>query len=154
MNFDNPVLVLIGGNAVFRSRKPNITPLKYVALQLGDCPLVSLESGPNGALIDANLYDKQGKPQGTIRDNKFTVPNTNGLTIDDRDISTLVVHDANDDELLYVRYLNQSTFRIRGKFYCPSPTLESLMVSNDEIVGYQILGNCSGDNGGADFRFR
>jgi len=49
MKFDIPVLVLIGGNAVFRSRKPNITPLKHVALQLGDCPLVSLESGPNGA---------------------------------------------------------------------------------------------------------
>jgi hypothetical protein len=153
LTLKDAVLIVIGDNGAFRTRNPAVGSLKNIAIQLEECPLVSLESGPNGALIDANIYDRVGHIIGHVRDNQFIIPNENNLTIEKTgDLSTLIVHNADGDELLYIRYLNRSTFRIRGVFSCPYPTLRTIFVTDEEIAGFGMHANCSGNNGGPDYR--
>lgn len=96
-------------------------------VKLGSCELLSIGRNANGASIDAVLYSNDGKA-GEIHDNKFTV-NEDGYVID-KDLNTLVVHDKNDVEVIYVRYLNENAFRIRGVFSCPSSVAKQVTITN------------------------
>lgn len=98
-------------------------------VKLGSCELLSIAIGDNGASIDAVLYSNDSRA-GEIHDNKFSI-NEGGYIIErTADLSTLIVHDKNNVEVIYVRYLNENAFRIRGVFSCPSSVTKQVVITN------------------------
>ena len=147
----NTALILIDGMALFKTNAFGSIPKKQIRLQLGACSVLSLQTSANGAAIDAEIYDDRGNLLGNINNNKLTISSDKGLTIErSGDLSTIIVHDDKDRELIYVRYLNKTTFKIRGIFTCPTPTLRTVSFNDSPVFGTNELHVCSGDNRGAD----
>jgi hypothetical protein len=147
----NGVLVVLGDNGAMFDRPLGIAN-KRTALALGNCPLVSLQEGENGALIDATIYNWNGKLIAQIVNNKFSIAASDGLTIErSGDLSTLIVHDAQGQELLYVRHLNQTAFRIRGVFSCPTPRPRTIIITDSRILGMPMRMSCVANSGRAGF---
>lgn len=142
---DSPV-VIMGDNGVMLG---GVT--KATALKVGNCPLVGLQIGDNGASIAATIYDFGGKIIGKIENNRFSIPPADGLVIEKSgDLSTLVVHNAANQELLYVRYLNKTAFRVRGIFSCPSPRPLTVRITDAAISGAPMRMSCVRWNGSGE----
>lgn len=95
---------------------------KSIIFQIYGCPVLSMERGPNGIMVDASISDPSGRNIGTIVNNEYKIPNADNLIVQppSGDLSTLAVHDAAGNELLYFRYINPNTVKVRGIFACPS----------------------------------
>lgn len=117
---------------------------KVKVIQIGSCTPLSISMDDNGALIDASLFDEKFNSVGEIRNNRFTVNNHSLVIEKSGDLSTLVVHDENGYELLYVKYINENTFRVRGLFHCQFSTTKNLKITNNIpsgsncIAGYSV----------------
>jgi hypothetical protein len=147
----NTALILIGGMALFKTNTFGSIPKKQIVLRVGGCSLLSLQTSANGATIDASIYDDKGNQLGNIDNNKLTILSDKGLTIErSGDLSAIIVHDDRGRELIYVRYLNKTTFKIRGIFTCPTPTLRTVSFNDSPVFDTNEFHGCSGDNGGAD----
>jgi hypothetical protein len=117
------------------------------AIQIGQCAPVMIRQGPNGIMVSADIYSPQGELVGQIRDNGYTMSGEKRLAVEKSgDLSTLVVHDAQRTELLYVRYLNPNAIRVRGVLSCPVPRLITVPITNDRIIvpgNNVIMSSCS-----------
>jgi hypothetical protein len=134
---DSPV-VIMGDNGVMLG-----DVRKATALKVGNCPLVGLQITDNGASIDATIYDAGGRKIGEIENNRFSIPPADGLVIEKSgDLSTLVVHDGANQEVLYARYLNKNAFRIRGIFSCPLPRSHTVRVTDKAISDFPFRMSC------------
>lgn len=103
------------------------------AVTLGWCRSLTLHSTDNGISIDAQIFGQDGKKIGSVENNGYRI---DGDLIVDKDLNTIVVHDALGTELLWVRYLNERAIRVRGNFFCPAPHAISVKVTNNSIVDY------------------
>jgi hypothetical protein len=129
--------ILIGDNAFVLSGVGRIT-----ALQVGTCPVLSIERTPRGVSVDADLYDIHGKMVATLRDGQFHVLTGDDVKIGrNGDLSTLVVSDGAGEELLYVRYLNPTTVIARGVFGCSGHSPVRVK-SEEPVPGNQMHGVC------------
>lgn len=128
--------VLIGDNAVAGAFGP-ITPL-----QIGACKVVTVDPKADGLRINADLYDESGNLVATIKDNTFHALSGPHSSVERQgDLSTLVVRDGIGNELLYVKYLNPNTVRIRGVFGCPGHI--PVRVRDEEpIPGVHMSNSC------------
>jgi hypothetical protein len=123
---------VIMGDTGFALLAPGMTS---TAIKLGACPLVSMKLGDNGLAVDAAIYDETGTLLGTVLNNGYLIPKTEGLIVEHSgDLSTLVVHDRNSKELLYVQYLNSKAIKVRGIFSCPIPILRTITVTDSFII--------------------
>ena len=123
------VLVLLGSSAYISDSGSAPT-----ALLLGSCSVVSIQPGPNGAEVSAEINDKAGDQLALVKNNKFVVGAEKHITLErSGDLSTLVVHGYNDKELLYVKSINEKTFRVRGIFNCPGAAAGTVTVTDTEI---------------------
>jgi hypothetical protein len=144
------VLLLLGSSgSVITARDLLKRPTPII--KVGECRLVRIKLSPNGLTVDAEIYDRSSpKPIGTIRDNGYQIDNDQNIVVD-RDLHTLVVHEANSrTELLFVKYVNDYTIFMRGYFTCPRPRLMSVRVTNKDIeLGNDgsIEANCSVNTG-------
>jgi hypothetical protein len=131
-----PMKVLIGGNAFVKDGFGKLT-----ALKVGTCEALSMERTPQGISVNADLYHQSGQFAARIRNNEITALNgetfTTRLT---RDSNTLTVKDSRGVELLYVRYINPLTLRMRGIFGCPGH--QPVPVNDNGIPGGFMTGNC------------
>ena len=91
----------------------------WPAVQIGNCEPISIKTGPNGIMITARFYDRNGNDVGSIKDNGYEISGENIVVDRSGDLSTLVVHGKNRDELLYARYINQSTIRNPRDVFVP-----------------------------------
>ena len=122
--------IFVGNNVVFQ-KTPEIK--KIVALKVGNCPVATMERVPSGIAIGANLYDRFGKLIAYIDGGELHVLTNETIRADrNGDLSTLIVTDSAKRELLFVRYLNSTTLRIRGIFGCPGHAL--VQVTDNEII--------------------
>jgi hypothetical protein len=95
----------------------------------------------NGLTISAPLYDSSGKFLGEVKDNGYEITREENLTVEHSgDLSTLVVHDRNRNELLYVRYMNPNNIKVRGQFFCPSQNGADGIVVTDSAIKYMPAG--------------
>ncbi|QGM46275.1 hypothetical protein [Methylocystis heyeri] len=137
-------LLLMGGEAFLNIASPS-AQRSQVAVQMGECRLLTVNVTPNGVAIDAVLYDENGKYIGDIRKNKVTLDGSRDLIIErSADLTTLVVHDRNDREILRVKYINARAITARGIFSCPKSMTRSITITDkyiDVIKG--MSGNCS-----------
>ncbi len=93
----------------------------FAPLDVCGSPAVTMTHGPNGMQISAAIYGRNGRRMGRIDNNGYEIDYDADVTVEHSgDLSTIVVHNAAKDELLYVRYLNHSTMRVRGIFACPA----------------------------------
>lgn len=142
-----PILVLGDTGFIPKSLKEGFT-----VLQIGSCTPTTIQQGPYGIAVSTDLYSKKGEFIGTLRNNGYTVTGDKKLIVErSGDLSTLVVHDPDGVELLYVRYLNPSAIQLRGIFACPTPRLTGLVVTNDKIMassrGFLSHGCMAGSTG-------
>lgn len=138
----NSLVAFLGGTAVIGQNHSY-----FVALRLGDCGL-TLESGPNGLSVSVPIFDRSGASLGTLVRNKYEISKGKGVVVErSGDLTTLVVHDAQGEELLYVRYLNRNTVRIRGTISCPTPRLQTIEITDESLKGGgdTFFGGCMGN---------
>jgi hypothetical protein len=138
--------ILIGDNSIW-------TPFsKFTALRVGHCDVVGIEQTRQGAKIDASLYDVWGDLIARITDGDFHVLTGKNVNLSRRgDLSILVITDAAGKELLYVHYLNRTTFRIRGFFGCPGHAI--VAIQDGPIAGSFFSESCfAGAFGGLAIR--
>jgi len=134
------VLLIVGGSGFVLS--PRFSHVN--AVTLGSCKTITMTLGDNGLSLSSDLYDNAGLPIGTLIDNRYTVnANAKLITQVSSDLSTLVIHSDDGDELLYVRYLNPKSIIIRGILSCPSPRLLSVKITNTAVK----WGNSNSDGG-------
>lgn len=145
------VLLVIGTDGFLHNQ-----PESFGVLQLENCHMINIHVTPNGAQIDAILNDNDGAPLGEILRNKFVMRSVeNHLTVERTgDLSTLIVHNSADEEVLWVKYLNPTTFRIRGKFTCAWPRLETVVITDEGVAGLPASNSCLVDSVNADLFIR
>ncbi len=108
--------ILIGSNAYVSS--PGIS--KITAIKIGSCDVLTMEKTQTGINVGAELYDADGRLIARIANNEFhAISGAHSHVERQNNLSTLIVKDADDAELLYVHYLNPTTVRARGVFGCP-----------------------------------
>ena len=140
------ILLALGTSGVLVSK--SIGSGKSIAIQIGQCPLLSIGIGENGALIDADIYNDAGELIGKIRDNGWQFKRNDLITIQKSgDLSNLVVHDENNIERLNIRYMNTNSFKVRGVFTCPKPLNKSIEITEGTIKfpgNIVVMKSCSG----------
>jgi hypothetical protein len=106
--------IMIGGNVVARTH-----PGKFEALRIGQCSIISMEQNEKGIWVDADLNDETGKLIARITNNELHVMTGGRVFLNREDLSTLTIKNDQNDELLYVHYLNRGVVQVGGTFGCP-----------------------------------
>jgi hypothetical protein len=102
--------ILIGDNAGVRTK-----PGKFTAVQIGNCPVLSMERTADKISVSVDLYDDNGKLIATTKTGEIhAITGENVRLRRGGDLSTLFIEDGAGKELLYVRYLNPTTVAARG----------------------------------------
>jgi hypothetical protein len=133
--------VLIGNNAV-----ANMGFGKFTTLKIGNCEVLSLERTSQGVFVNADFFDGTDNP-ARIRNNEIVALNGENYTArQTRDLSTVIVKDKRGQELLYVRFINPNTVRVRGVFGCAGH--RPVLVTDDQpIPGVFMSNSCFIGNG-------
>jgi len=127
---DTALKIFIGKNVAFQR---DATIKKLIAIRVGSCPVATMEQTAAGIAVTASMYNSSGKLIVRIADGVMHIM-TNGITRATRngDLSTLIVTDDSRNELLYIRYLNPTTLRIKGTFGCPGHAL--VQITDDKVI--------------------
>jgi hypothetical protein len=134
----NAVMLIAGNDGHFIFGKQRV-------VSVGSCDNLILENTSNGLDVTASLFDEKGNALGTIDHNGYTISKENPLIVErSGDLSALVVHAQNGNEILYVRSINKTAVEIRGAFYCPNTTA-SVIINNNLVT-------VSGSAGGGRIR--
>jgi hypothetical protein len=119
---DDAMKFIAGSNVLYR-RSPGV----ITVIRVGQCDALKFDKTNDGIAIEGSLYDVQGKAIAWLSkdaaSDKIEVHSFSGgnfVTTHGSDLSTLIVSDTDDNELLYVRYLNPTTVRFRGSARPPS----------------------------------
>jgi hypothetical protein len=65
--------------------------------------------------LSANIFDARGTVVATIENNEFDLNRNNYFKKKNPDLSTMVVYDQSNDEVINLRFLNPDAFRIKAK---------------------------------------
>jgi hypothetical protein len=146
------LILVAGGNGITYGAANG----KYNAVLIGNCPSLILDKAPEGLRVSAPIYDNQNNLLGTIIDNGYKFTKERSLIVEHTgDLSTLVVHNQNGEEILYVHYANSHAIKIRGTFYCPSVPGRGLVITEDRLAykpnGISMRTVCMGKAGFAAF---
>lgn len=64
---NDAIVVALGNNGIIVTKSESV-PI----IQVGECTLLSIQKTPNGLLVNASVFDLQGKLRAFLRDNSFT----------------------------------------------------------------------------------
>lgn len=140
-----PITILFADNAMISGM-----PGKTVIFLDKDCPMLSMQRGPDGIMVDASIADPDGHSVGTIVNNGYNIPKPDDLIVQPSgDLSTLVVHNSAGHELLFFHYINPNTVKVRGVFACPTDPSTVITVTDSGMSG-SLIGQmhhiCIGDS--------
>jgi hypothetical protein len=93
-------------------------PGPFMPLVVDDCVVMKLDRSDNGLMVRAFGYDWNNDIAFRVIDNVYEPAALLQVRPFRPDRSTFVLLDRFDKEVLYVRYLNRNTVRIRGRFLC------------------------------------
>jgi hypothetical protein len=143
------LLILLGGSAVWTTLNDQII------LTLYRYPLLRLHRKNNALQIDADIFDSDGIGMVHIERNEFHLikgeHQVSYAESRDADRSTLLVRGPQFQEVLFIRYVDPVTLKIRGVFYVPNRQV-GLSVTDTKIKLFAPNGaesgtlsyNCSG----------
>ncbi|MDT5140663.1 MAG: hypothetical protein QOD58_4925 [Mycobacterium sp.] len=144
--------ILVGSNAYFGREKA--TAIKIGASGPNSCDVLTMERTPTGVKVGADLYDADGKLITRIRDKEIhAISGPNSSIERNGDLSTLIVKDGSGAEILFLKYLNQTTIRLRGVFGCPGHA--TITIKDDKLIGIRPMpgfimsGSCLAAQNGA-----
>jgi hypothetical protein len=143
---EKEMTVLLGNAAFFVTKNFLATRQdRFVPLSICGTAAMTVERSPNGMKINTTIHDTAGELLGNIVNNGYDIPKDDRLIVEHSgDLSSLVVHDAKGEELLYIRYFNPHLMRLRGTFVCHSGQ-PVIVINNEAIV---ITGPIVLDSGG------
>ena len=105
---------------------------QFAIFRRADRAILSAEMAPEGLAIDADIFGLSGSLVGRIVRNEFHVVTSDKTFAERRgDLSTLAVLDGSNNELLYVRYMNPLTIRVRGIFAAPGK--KTVRITDDSL---------------------
>jgi hypothetical protein len=136
---EDAVLLIAGSDGYIVPRLNSSTQ----AITLGWCQSLTLHSTKSGLAIDAQIFGHNGTKIGYIENNGY---NIDGNIFVDKDSNTIAIHDADGQELLWVRYLNDRAIKVRGKLFCPAPHPITVEITNKNITDHAkntYAGDCS-----------
>lgn len=116
--------VYLGGTVVFTHAK------EQRILEILGHPLLSVRRSEDGILLDAEVYDSEGKIVATIEDNAPR-PSTESYLAERPDRHTFTVRDLENREVLRVRYVNETCIVVTGIFRYKG---ESLIAEKHRIL--------------------
>jgi len=106
------IVVTLGSNGIIVTKNE-----KVPIVQIADCTLLSIQKTSNGLLVNASVFDLQGKLEAFIRDNAFTAIERGTFPPQPGDLSTMEVRDQNI-ERHWENFGNQKTVKEGGIFFC------------------------------------
>lgn len=121
------LFVTVAGGGVF-----TISKQKIVVLTIGDHPTIIMERGPSGLMLDVDMFNENGKRAVLIEQNDWRAIPGRFSYLKRPDPHTLVVYGENDREMLWVRYMNSKTVKIKGVFHKMGETMP-IIISDDTI---------------------
>lgn len=133
----NTLKILIGTNTWAWTK-----PIRFTPIVIGDCPTVTMLRTSTGIEVGADLFDANGKLIARVRKNAISaIQGEHSSVTRDGDLSTLIIRDQDKREILYIRYLNPFTLRMRGIFGCHGHALVAIK-DNEPIPGMIATENC------------
>jgi hypothetical protein len=123
----NTVQIILGGTSAAGTGNGPFTPFR-----VGVCPGPSVTRTPRGLMVNAFGYDDDGTVIYRIRNNQFERIMGDYLHLHRTDRSTLAIYDKSENEVLYLRYIDPGTVRIRGHFLCSETP--PVTVSDDTVT--------------------
>jgi hypothetical protein len=125
--------IIMGGTNVTGPGNGPFTPFR-----VGVCSGPFITRTPHGLMVNAFGYDDDGTMIYRIRNNQFERMMGDYLHIHRTDRSTLAIYDKSENEVLYLRYVDPGTVRVRGRFLCNETS--PVTVSDDAItIGDRLL---------------
>ena len=105
------VVVALGSNGIIVTKDEKVPIIK-----LDECVLLAIQRTPSGLLVDASVYDVDGKVLARIDNNAFQgLEGENSQTRREGDLSTLIVRHQ-QAERLWVHYANKAAIQIPGAY--------------------------------------
>jgi hypothetical protein len=90
----------------------------FAPFAVDSCPVIKLLRKDGGLMVQAVGYDWTNDVAFMVKDNVYEPMEPLQLRVLRPDISTYILLDRFEQEVLYVRYLNRNAVRIRGRFLC------------------------------------
>lgn len=90
----------------------------FMPFSVDSCPGISLRRRGNGLVVDAAAYDWNNDVAFLVRDNVYEPMDVLQLRPVRPDRSSFALLDRFDQEVLYIRYVNRNTVRIRARLLC------------------------------------
>ncbi len=150
LSVPNAVTVALGSNVA-------LIPLQKTmrVLTVSSCGLVTAQNDDGKLSFNADVFDDKNDLIARVEKNEFhLVPGKYAYQTRSDDKSVLTVFDRQGKRMLSIRYLNSTTIRLSGAFYCGDGT--SVIVEDDGPItlnsrafsNAKIGGNCSANTGG------
>lgn len=142
---DGATTFLFGSTTSFSTRFP------FPLVVIDGEPVVIVDRSDNGLMISATIRNHNGDLLARIDSNKFDFDKYGVYGEPIRpDRHTLIIIDKKGDTALDVRFLNQNTVMVLGKFYSEKKT--ELVIKRDVAVGNgnhmknnNLIGGCLGN---------
>ena len=131
----------MGNNAVAHSGDG-----KFVALEVGHCPVISMERQNNDIFFDVDIYDRSNKLIARIAKNEFHVITGESVSVDRQgDLTRLIVKDNSGKELLNIHRINEDAIQIEGVFGCQDHR-PVVVKRNEPIPGFFAQNLCAANS--------
>jgi len=128
--------IFLGGNLSW-----SIGSKQVIALRIDGYDMIRLTEGVGGYFLSAELFREDGRPVARIVNNQWQINPNNYFRLDRPDRHELNIYDKNDQRVLRVRYLNETTFVVEGVFHGPETKVVATL--DELMVGYlYVSGNC------------
>jgi hypothetical protein len=144
------LLILFGDSATvlghLENRDKKLPPLSIVTI--ADCSVLSIEKGPKGISVNADIFAEDGNLAARIKHNEFHLVQ-NEISYSERDEddpSRIAVYDRDGNELLWVRYVNPQALEVRGVFRCRKS--QPVIATKDKVIRsgprpINLFGSCA-----------
>jgi hypothetical protein len=117
-----------------------VTPYeRLIAISVDGQPTVVINRSEKGILLDVDMFNPNGALAVRIEKNQWTTSATQTFKVTRPDASTLSVVGIRGEELLWVRYMNANTVKIRGTFYKNGDSQPAVITDNSINLGNMKL---------------
>ena len=125
--------ILVGDGAAVWTDRYSRKGRPLTIMRVGKCDLLSFDATSQGLRVNADIFTPQGLLAARIRNNDlYRISRRISYTESwGDDGSALAVYARNGREVLWVRYLNPDTIKVRGVFTCPR--YPSVVVTDNAI---------------------